>query len=118
MTNINIQQGKVRIDESKKPRFNGDYRETVRFATPFDGLPHILTSVTHLDTTSFVRKFPYKIIGTGDEKMEYMDTVLRYDCAIENVTSTGFRIHVKTWGQNIIYAVDVAWIAIGEGVEA
>lgn len=111
---MNVQQGKIRIDGLEHPQFNGDYRKTIKFATAFKSTPGILTSITHLEATSFVRKFPYKVIGAVDEKMEYMDTVLRYDCTVEDPSNTEFTIHVKTWGQNIIYAVDVAWIAIGE----
>lgn len=114
MTNISIQQGKVRINELKRPRFNSDYRETVKFATPFKSTPSILMSITHLDTTSFVRTFPYEVEGGAEGKTEFKDTVLRYDCTVEDPSNTEFTIHVKTWAHNIIYAVDVAWIAIGE----
>lgn len=117
MTNINIQQGKVRISKLRRPRFNGEYCETVKFATPFKSTPSILTSITRLDTTSFVRTFPYKIEGGSEGKSEYKDTVLRYDCTVEDPSNTEFTIRVKTWGQNIIYAVDVAWIAIGESAQ-
>lgn len=111
MTNITIQQGKVRINKLKHPHVDSDYRETVKFATPFKSTPSILASITRLDTTSFVRTFPYKIEGCTEE---FKDTVLRYDCTVEDPSNTEFTIRVKTWGRNIIYAVDVAWIAIGE----
>lgn len=111
---MNVQQGKIRIDELQHPRFNGDYRETIKFDTPFKSTPGILTSITHLEATSFVRKFPYEVKGCAEGESEFKDTVLRYDCTVEDPSNTEFTIRIKTWGQNIIYAVDVAWIAIGE----
>lgn len=111
-----IQQGTVEADKREAPSSNTELSFEVKFGRQYETPPFVQLSVMKLDMSGFLRRFPYKVqskTGVADDT-DWADVVTRYDCRIENLSSTGFTIRVNTWGGNIIYGIKVSWIAFGE----
>ncbi len=111
---MNIQQGFVAIDSLKTPEFSSTFEREITFPVPYDYPPHIHLSVTQLDSSCFVRPFPYDVVGKDNKPMTGLtDVVVRYKCEVKNPTGAGFTLVVKAWANNIIYQIGVSWIAFG-----
>jgi len=69
-------------------------RAQVEFAESFRGIPAVQVNMTMFDMSN--------------------DTNARVDVQAENITSDGFAIVFRTWGDTKIARVRVSWQAIGE----
>lgn len=69
-------------------------RRFIRFSEPFKSIPTIQTSVSLWDMAA--------------------ETVIRADIAAEAVTTEGFDMVFRTWGDTRVARVRIGWMAIGE----
>ncbi|GFE65278.1 H-type lectin domain-containing protein [Litoreibacter roseus] len=70
-----------------------EHREAVTFDPPFHDAPSVQVSMSMWDTDS--------------------QTNHRMDISAENITSAGFDLIFKTWGDSRVARVRVDWLAIG-----
>ncbi|MGF6860859.1 hypothetical protein ABIE69_001429 [Rhodobacteraceae bacterium MBR-64] len=71
-----------------------EVRKTLRFSAPYREAPHVMVSVSLWDTDH--------------------QTNQRIDITAENITTTGFDMVCRTWGDTRIARIRADWTALGE----
>lgn len=97
---VSLQRGNITewtLDKLNLDTWNPDERRTfdyyVPFPTPFSSPPKVVCSLTRIDATS----------ATAN--------AVRVGVKPTGITPEGFYIRVYTWWDNLVYGVDVSWIA-------
>lgn len=81
--------------------------EDIVFSNSFTQKPFILLSLERIDTGQFIEQSNFQKNG-----QRLLHSVNRIDMKAENITTEGFSIRLKTWGNNKIYGYRISWTAI------
>lgn len=111
--NILIQKSTINSPQSLLTKPTRLQLIEVSFKNHFKYNPDIILTLESLDEGQFIENSYF----SNENNERILHTVNRYDVSAQNISTSGFSINLRTWGQNLIYGYRISWLAIGESIE-